>query len=85
MGIYGSVGFTRRDKTPAHWQKDFRMKPSTKQELAQIERERERLITEFKALPDDISDEEYTKASKLVNAKLDALIDRADKMRRANK
>jgi hypothetical protein len=82
--MYGNIGLTRRDKTPPHWREDYRLKPKAKQLLAQIESERERLFKEFEALPDDISDESYAIAEREIRANLDALIDRADAIRRTN-
>jgi len=86
MSIYGSIGFTRRDKTPPHWRKDYRLKPKAKLLLAQIEVERYELHKAHTAISEDVSlsDEEYNSASRKISEKLDALIDRMDTIRRTN-
>ncbi|GIP61106.1 hypothetical protein [Paenibacillus woosongensis] len=86
MSVYESIGFTRRDKTPQHWRGDYRLKPKAKQLLAQIATEREELQKAHTAISEDmsLSDEEYNSASREIIAKLDALIDRADEVRRKN-
>ncbi|WP_127575283.1 hypothetical protein [Paenibacillus barengoltzii] len=84
MSIYGEIGITRRDKTPQHWRRDYRLKATAKKMLAQISAERERLFRELESLPDDISDEEYDSRSREIATKLDDLIERADEIRRKN-
>lgn len=86
MSIYGSIGFTRRDKTLQHWRKDYRFNPKAKQMLAQVATEREELQKAHTAISEDmsLSDEEYNLASQEISAKLNALIDRADEIRRKN-
>jgi hypothetical protein len=81
---YGQIGFTRRDKTPQHWRKDYNLKTKAKKLLAQIASDREGLYKELKSLSDDLTDDEYDAAAREISAKLDALIDRADDIRRAN-
>lgn len=82
--MYGSIGFTRRDKTPQHWRRDYKLKTEAKKLLVQISYEREALLRELEELPDDISDEAYSLASREISVKLDALLDQADAIRRAN-
>jgi DNA-binding PadR family transcriptional regulator len=82
--MYGSIGCTRRDKTPAHWRKDYRLTQKAKAAIRDIEAEREALFQTLEALPLDTPDEEYTKAERALTAKLDALIDREDAIRQAN-
>lgn len=86
MSIYGSIGFTRLDKTPKHWREDYRLNSKTKQLLAQIATEREELHKAHTAISEDmsLSDDEYNSASREISVKLDALVDRADAIRRAN-
>lgn len=83
---YGEIGVTRPDRTPPHWRKDYRLKPKAKQLLAQIATEREELYNAHTTISEDmsLSDEEYNQASREISAKLDALIDRMDAIRRAN-
>lgn len=82
--MHGNIGFTRRDKTPQHWREDYRLEPKAKQMLVEIASERERLYRELEDLPDDITDEAYSLASREISVKLDALINRADAIRHAN-
>ncbi|MCM3701409.1 hypothetical protein [Paenibacillus macerans] len=83
--MYGSIGFTRRDKTPQHWRGDYRLNPKTKQMLAQISSEREALFREFESLPDDISDEQYLIAERELRKKLDTMLVQEDRVRLANR
>lgn len=82
--MYGSIGYTRRDKTPAHWRKDYRLTQKAEKAIQNIKTEREALFKTFEALPLDTPDEEYTKAERVLTAKLNALIDQEDAIRRAN-
>ena len=82
--MYGSIGYTRRDKTPAHWREDYRLTPKTKAAIREIKAEHERLFQEFEALPLDLPDEAFAAADRELTAKLDALIDREDALRRIN-
>lgn len=84
--MYGNIGFTRRDKSPAHWRGDYELKPRAKQMLARIVTEREALLKMYTAISEDmsLSDEAYSAASRDIRAKLDALIDREDEIRRTN-
>jgi len=83
---YGEIGATRPDRAPPHWRKDYRLKPKAKQLLAHIETERKELHRAHTAISEDmsLSDEEYNSASREISAKLDALIDRMDMIRRVN-
>lgn len=83
--MYGSIGFTRRDKTPLHWQNDYRLTLTAKKTVQSIAAEREQLFKAFEALPDDISDNEYNAAERELRVKLDALIEREDEIRKANR
>ena len=84
MSIYGSVGYTRRDKTPKHWQKDYRLTQKTKKAIQEIKAERERLFQELESLPLEISDKEYNEAENILKIKLDELIKKEDKIRLIN-
>jgi len=84
MSAYGQIGFTRRDKTPKHWREDYKLRAAAEKLLAQIASEREQLFRELEALPDDMPDEEYDLKWREISKKLDALIDRADEIRRKN-
>jgi len=84
MSIYGSIGYTRRDKTPKHWQKDYRLTQKTKKAIQEIKAERERLFQEFENLPLEISDKEYNEAESMLRIKLDELIEQEDKIRLIN-
>lgn len=80
MSIYGSIGFTRRDKTPAHWRPDYRLTTKAKSAIRQLEAERERIFRALEALPDA----EYDQAERAVRVKLDALVEREDSIRKVN-
>ncbi|MNJ39198.1 hypothetical protein D3C77_340650 [compost metagenome] len=86
MSIYGSIGFTRRDKTPKYWREDYRLNPKAKQLLAQIAAERRELSKMRTAISEDLSipDEDCDLALREIHAKVDALIDREDEIRRTN-
>ena len=85
MSIYGSIGYTRRDKTPKHWQKDYRLTQKTKKIIQELKAERERLFQEFENLPiERIPDKEYNKAEQVLRIKLDELIEQEDKIRLSN-
>lgn len=84
MSVYGSIGFTRRDKAPKHWKADYRLTPKTKKEINELKTERERLIRELENLPIEISDEEYTEAQRIVQIKLNELIIQEDRIRQTN-
>ncbi len=84
MSAYGSIGFTRRDKTPAHWQKDYRLNPTAKKQIQELKVEHERLFQEFEVLPIELSDEEYSAAQQTLTKKLDELIEKEDKIRLQN-
>lgn len=85
MSIYGQIGYTRRDKTPAHWRDDYHLKPTAKKMIAELRAEREQLFEAFEALPNDISDEEYNQRQHELRVKLNLLIDREDQVRQQNK
>ena len=82
--MYGSIGFTRRDKTPDYWRKDFRLTTKAKKAIEEIKVEHDRLFKEFESLPDDISDEDYSKAEKELTINLDALTEKEDTIRKNN-
>jgi len=84
MSIYGSIGYTRRDKTPKHWQKDYRLTQKTKKVIQEIKAERERLFQEFENLPLETPDKEYNEAEQVLRIKLDELIEQEDKIRLIN-
>ena len=84
MSIYGSIGFTRRDKTPAHWRPDYRLTTKAKSGIQALEAEKERLFRALEALPDDMPDAEYDQAERAVRVKLDALVEREDSIRKVN-
>ncbi|HBY21178.1 MAG TPA: hypothetical protein DEG71_09290 [Clostridiales bacterium] len=84
MSIYGSIGYTRRDKTPKHWQNDYKLTQKTKKIIQGIKAERERLFKEFENLPIETPDKEYEEAEQILKIKLDELIDREDKIRLTN-
>ena len=84
MSIYGNIGYTRRSKTPNHWRDDYRLTAKAKKQIQAVKAEHERLFREFEALPYDMSDEDYRKATKELNIKLDELIEREDKIRLIN-
>ncbi len=84
MSAYGSIGFTRRDKTPKHWQKDYRLNPTAKKQIQELKSQHERLFKEFESLPIELSDEEYLVVQKELTKKLDELIEKEDKIRLQN-
>ena len=84
MSIYGSIGYTRRDKTPKHWQNDYKLTQKTKKIIQGIKAARERLFKEFENLPIETPDKEYEEAEQILKIKLDELIDREDKIRLTN-
>jgi len=84
MSIYGSIGYTRRDKTPKHWQNDYRLNQKAKKLIQELKAERERLFKEFESLPLEISDEEYNEAERILRIKLDEIINKEDKIRLSN-
>jgi len=84
MSIYGSIGYTRRDKTPKHWQKDYRLTQKTKKIIQELKAEREKLFLEFENLPIETSDEEYNEAEQILRIKLDDLIEQEEKIRLSN-
>ena len=84
MSIYGSIGYTRRDKTPAHWQKDYRLTQKTKKIIQELKAEREKLFLEFENLPIETPDKDYKKAERILKIKLNELIEKEDKIRLTN-
>jgi uncharacterized protein YdcH (DUF465 family) len=52
--------------------------------IQELKAENNRLFKEFESLPDDITDEEYTRAQQILMVKLDELIDKEDKIRLSN-
>ncbi|MEG3070986.1 MAG: hypothetical protein HQP61_02005 [Peptococcaceae bacterium] len=82
--MHGSIGYTRRDRTPRYWRSSYQLNRETKNEIEKLHAERERLFREFEALPDDIPDHEYTQAEIVLRQRLDALIGLEDKLRRSN-
>jgi len=84
MSIYGSIGFTRRDKTPKHWKDDYRLTQKAKKMIQELKAEHEQLFKEFEALPLEISDKEYSDAERILKIKLNELIDKEDKIRLNN-
>lgn len=84
MSIYGSTGFTRRDKTPLHWRNDYKLTKKAKKAIKILKAEKERLFREFEEMTDDIPDSEYDRAERALAVKLDALVDEEDRIRKAN-
>lgn len=84
MSIYGSIGFTRRDKTPKHWQKDYKLNSKAKQMIQELKFEREQLFQKFESLPLEMSDSEYAEKERILNIELDELITKEDKIRLSN-
>ena len=84
MSIYGSIGYTRRDKTPLHWRDGYKLTPKAKKAIQELKTEKERLFREIEALPDDMPDAEYDQAERAVRVKLDALVEREDSIRKVN-
>lgn len=82
--MYGSIGFTRRDKTPPHWRDDYRLTLKAKKAIQELKTEKERMFREIEALPDDMPDIEYEQAERQLKVKLDALIEREDQIRNDN-
>ena len=83
--MYGSIGYTRRDRTPKHWRDDYRLNATAKKMIQKLKAERERLFREFEALPvETYSDEEYNQLERILRVKLDELIDKEDKIRFSN-
>ena len=82
--MYGNLGFTRRDRTPEHWRKDYRLTPKAKSAIQAINSECEALFKELEAIPLDTPDEEYLIAERATRAMLDELREREDAIRRAN-
>jgi hypothetical protein len=79
------IGFTRRDKTPYYWQKDYRLTPAAKKLIQALHAEHERLFREFEALPIEMSDEDYHAAEVALTVQLDAIIAKEDAIRRENR
>lgn len=84
MSIYGSIGFTRRDRTPRHWQKDYPLTPKAKKLIAELHAEREKTHRLYEDLPLDTPDEEFDKVWKEAGKRLNELIEEEDRIRRAN-
>jgi len=84
MSIYGSIGYTRRDKTPKHWQKDYKLTQKTKKIIQELKAERERLFKKFENLPIETPDKEYDEAERILKIKLNELIEQEEKIRLSN-
>ena len=84
MSAYGSIGYTRRDKTPKHWKNDYRLNPAAKKMVQELHAERERLFEDFENLPLEMPDEEHAQAERVLRIELDELIRKEDGIRLGN-
>ena len=84
MSMYGQIGITRVNKTPKHWQKDYYIRPYTQKEIEKLKLEKEKLFREFENLPIELTDEEYFLEQRILDEKLNELLDKEDELRKAN-
>lgn len=85
MSIYGSIGFTRRNRTPRHWQEDYPLTPRAKKLIVELNVERERVHRTYEDLPLDTSDKEFDKVWKAAGKRLNEIREEENRIRKENK